>query len=124
MQSGVVDVRVTTPGGTSAIAAGDQFTYSAILPGSILIGSVPDGADVYIDNVLQVLKTNNTFIGVADGEHTVKVTNTGYFNASRQVTVVSGDTASVSVTMDAIPSTAVLDPIVIDAVKVVLKEKN
>ena len=83
---GTVDVRVTTVGGTSAIVAGDRFTYTGVAPA-----------------VTSLSPTS----GVAGGGTTVTITGTGFTSAS---TVSFGGTAGTSVTFVSATSITVTSP--------------
>ena len=93
-------------------------------PESIEVITTPPGASIYLDGGTTPLGTTPIILtGVPAGVHAVKVTYPNYFDAQRQVTVVGGGPVSVSIKMDPVPSPTVLAPKVIDAVKVVLKQK-
>lgn len=63
--------------------------------GSIKITSSPLGAEVYMDGEYHGT-TPNTINGVPAGNHTVEIREQGYKTWSQDITVTSGNTASVS----------------------------
>jgi len=63
--------------------------------GSVKITSVPFGAEVYLDNEYHGT-TPTTITAVQAGNHTVEIRESGYKTWSRDITVTSGSTASVS----------------------------
>ncbi len=67
--------------------------------GSISFNSTPSGADIYIDNVLQSDKTNMTIPNVTTGSHSYTLKLAGYNDATGTVTVTTGQTVTVSVTL-------------------------
>jgi len=79
-------------GGT--IQAYEEGMLQITAGGSICVTSIPAGAAIALDGVDTCVKTNGTLIGVPAGAHTVTVTLAGYAPASKQVTVVSGETAT------------------------------
>jgi hypothetical protein len=89
--------------GTVTVTAGLTATVSVTLTlivttGSISFTSSPSGADIYLDNVLQSVKTPATITSVSAGSHTYIIRLTGYSDAVGTVTVTAGQTA-VSVTL-------------------------
>ena len=82
-----------------------SFSVTAATPttGSIRVTSSPTNALVRIDGVA-VGYTTHEQANLTPGLHTVEVSKSGYQTDSRQVSVVAGATASVSVTLVPIPS--------------------
>jgi hypothetical protein len=93
--------------GTVMVMAGQTATVSVTLTpvvttGSITFSSTPSGADIYLDGTLQVTKTPATITSVSAGSHSYTLRLSGYSDATGTVTVVAGQTASVSVTLTSI----------------------
>jgi len=65
-------------------------------PGSIAVTSTPTGAAVFLDGTETGAVTNCLLTTVPAGDHVVTLTLEGYADASAPVTVVSGETAEVS----------------------------
>jgi len=88
---------------TVSISAGSTSFVTAILtpattpPGFIAISSTPSGANAYLDGTFG--GTTPATLSTAPGSHTLLVTLSGYEDSSQVVTVISGSTATVSVTM-------------------------
>ena len=96
--------------GTVTVIAGQTSSVSVTLTpvvttGSISFASSPSGADIYLDNTIQTPKTPSTITNVSAGSHTYKLSLTGYTDATGTVIVVSGQTASVSVTLTPVVTT-------------------
>jgi hypothetical protein len=94
--------------GTVTVTAGLTTTVSVTLvptTGSISFASTPSGADIYLDSVLQAVKTPSTITSVSTGSHTYIIRLTGYNDATGTVTVTAGLTAAVSVTLTPVVTT-------------------
>ena len=88
--------------GTVTVTAGQTSTVSVTLvpaTGSISFSSTPFGADIFIDNIIQTVKTPATITNISSGSYTYLLRLTGYNDAAGTVTVTSGQIASVSVTL-------------------------
>ena len=70
--------------------------------GSIAVTSVPTGAAIYLDGAVTGVVTNGNLTGVPVGKHTVKVTLSGYEDATSEVTVVANQTATVNFALNPI----------------------
>ncbi len=68
--------------------------------GSIKVSSNPPGAKVYLDGNDTGEKTYCILDRVLPGEHTIKLTKTGYIDYERDVTVESGKEVKLSVTLE------------------------
>jgi len=97
------------------VKPGQTSTVNAVLPpnqqvGSISVTSSPTGASLYVDTVYQGL-TNQIVGNLATGPHTVTLKKSGYQDLSEPVTVYSGQTAVMSVTLTPLisPSTGNID---------------
>jgi hypothetical protein len=84
----------------AAAGAGSQTAQaqSAVPAGSVQVRSNPDGAEVYADgafvgNAPAILKLN-------PGRHTIRVTQTGYKEWSREITAQSGSEAQLTANME------------------------
>ncbi|HVP94586.1 MAG TPA: PEGA domain-containing protein [Methanoregulaceae archaeon] len=99
------DIHVLNTDGSNLVIP-DGFTITGPpppTPGSISVNSNPSGALIYLDGSSTGQTTNSLLTGITPGTHTVLLTLTGYYNASQQVTVYSGQTAIVSLTLVPIP---------------------
>ncbi|GAG19596.1 unnamed protein product, partial [marine sediment metagenome] len=67
--------------------------------GSIQVTSSPTGALVYLDGSYTGQSTDCTLTNVSSGSHTVRVVREGYEDEQRSVSVTTGQTATVSVTL-------------------------
>ena len=90
--------------GTVTVTAGQTSTVSATLTalpttGSIAFSSTPSAANIYIDNILQSIKTPATITNVSAGSHTYIIRLSGYNDSTGNVTVTAGQTSNVSVTL-------------------------
>ena len=66
--------------------------------GTINITSSPPGAEVYLDNEYHGT-TPGTISAVLTGNHRVEIRETGYYPWAQNITVISGNTTSVSTTL-------------------------
>jgi hypothetical protein len=71
--------------------------------GSINIASMPTGAEVYVDNIFKGY-TPALLDGITPGQHQVLLRYTGFMDYSTTVTVVSGQTTPLSVSLQAVPA--------------------
>ncbi len=95
--------------GTVTVTAGQTSTISATLTalpttGSITFTSTPSAANIYIDNILQTPKTPATITNVPAGSHTYIIRLSGYNDATGSVSVIAGQTATVTATLTPTPS--------------------
>lgn len=67
--------------------------------GSLSITSTPTGATVFLNDINQGVQTPVTLSNLAPGTYTVKLTKLRYNPATAQVTVVSGKTTTLSLTL-------------------------
>jgi len=86
------------------VTTGQTSTVSAPLvqlSGDISVISTPTGSQVYVGNVLKGTTggTPLLIVGVTPGTHLVKFTKTGYSDVARTVTIIGGQTTTVSVTL-------------------------
>jgi PEGA domain/Viral BACON domain len=84
--------KVTVTSGETASVSVDLVKQT----GSIYVNSIPSYANIYLDGSIEGT-TPKTILGVSVGSHTIKITKSGYEDYIEQVTVTSGETASVSV---------------------------
>lgn len=84
--------------GTFVLALNTPVT---VLPsaGSISFASTPPGAEIFIDGADKGVKTPGTVSNMTPGVHAYILKLAGYLDYSGSVTVVSGQTASVSATL-------------------------
>jgi hypothetical protein len=66
--------------------------------GTVKITSSPHGAEVYLDNEYHGT-TPGTISAVPTGDHKVEIRETGYYTWAQNITVISGNTTSVSTTL-------------------------
>ncbi|KQC03989.1 MAG: hypothetical protein APR53_04245 [Methanoculleus sp. SDB] len=69
-----------------------------VTTGSISVSSSPTGATIYLDGVNKGT-TPATLTGISPGTHTVKLTKSGYYDYTKTVTVVAGQTTAMSATL-------------------------
>ena len=107
----------TTPVGRNDLAGAVYSTISITLTtptiqvpptGALDVRSVPAGADVVVDGLLQGT-TPVELTGVPEGSHTVVLSLPGYSNTTSSVNIVAGDTTTVNVAL--IPDTTQATPI-------------
>ncbi|MCE5299028.1 MAG: PEGA domain-containing protein [Methanoregulaceae archaeon] len=79
-------------------------TYSSTGTGTLSVTSTPSGAAVYLDGMLKGT-TPISITGVSSGVHQLKVTRQGYEDYSTGVTIPTGQTATVPVTLKVQSST-------------------
>lgn len=72
---------LTKPAASTAVASSDD-------KGSVIVSSVPDGAEVYVDNAF--VGNTPAVLHLSGGKHTVKVSQTGYKSWSRELSVFTG----------------------------------
>jgi hypothetical protein len=66
--------------------------------GTVKINSSPPGADVYLDKEYHGT-TPGTISAVPTGNHSVEIRESGYYAWSQNITVMSGNTTSISITL-------------------------
>ncbi|MDD1690458.1 MAG: PEGA domain-containing protein [Methanoregula sp.] len=71
--------------------------------GAIEIASTPTGAEIYVDNLFKGY-TPSTLTGIAVGEHQVLLKYTGYIDYTQAVTVNSGQTTPLAISMQTAPT--------------------
>lgn len=83
-----------TDGGTAIVGA-------TLIPstGSASFTSTPSGAEIFIDNIDQLVITPNTISGLTSGSHTYKLTKAGYTDATGSFIITGGSTTPVSTTL-------------------------
>jgi hypothetical protein len=83
------------------------YVYASLTPvqstGSVYVTSSPSGASVYLDDVYKGT-TPNTITSVATGTHTIQISRSGYQTYTGTVSVSSGSTTTVSVSLPPISS--------------------
>jgi len=86
--------------------SGGVYYFKKVIPttGSISITTTPTGASVYLDGVYKGI-TPFTLHSVSAGTHTVKLTLSGYEDYEESVRVYAGQTASITTTMQSLPTT-------------------
>lgn len=89
--TGLVDITVTTPAGTSAIAGGDHFTYTAPTLSEVLSATTAVGAQV-ATNTSQLLALQASVAGLSSTSSSVVT----LFNSTETFTA-SGDSGSIDI---------------------------
>jgi len=84
-----------TPTGTSPTPA--QPT------GGLMIASSPSGADTYVDDLYRGI-TPVTVTDLTPGDHTIRLSATGYVDYTATTTVTSGQTMPLAITLSAAPT--------------------
>jgi hypothetical protein len=97
---------ITVIGGVTSYIYAIMVPVSAIT-GSLSISSIPQNADIYVNNILQLdnngqpLKTPATLMNLDPGAYTIKLKKTGYidFTAPAPIDVIAGQTSYLGVTL-------------------------
>ena len=71
--------------------------------GNIYCTTNPTGADIYLDNILQIQKTNGTLTNISPGNHTITFAKSGYISYTQIVSVIGGQTVTISITLQLSP---------------------
>jgi len=71
--------------------------------GGIQIVSTPTGAEIYVDNLFKGY-TPSTVTGISSGQHQVLLKYTGYVDYTQTVTVSSGQTTPLAISMQSAPT--------------------
>ncbi len=79
-----------------------SFTLKQVTTGSVAVTSTPAGANIYLDDVYTGI-TPLTVSDVAAGEHRMTVKAPGYQDMTVMVTIISGQSTPVSVSLTAVP---------------------
>ncbi len=83
------------------------YVYASLTPvqstGSVYVTSSPSGASIYLDDAYQGT-TPMTVTSVATGSHTIRISRSGYQTYTGTVSVSSGSTTTVSVSLPPISS--------------------
>ena len=98
-------ITVTSDGSTYYVT-----TEKAVIPvspasGNISVYSNPTGAAIFLDSISTSQTTNTVVSGISPGLHTIVLNLTGYYDSTQQVSVVAGQTAYISTSLNPIPST-------------------
>ena len=84
----------------AAIEPTTVFGTEELAVGNLDISSTPQGASIYINDVLQTgIITPITITGLTPGSHTYRLTQPGYNDVTGTFTIVASQTTAVSVTM-------------------------
>jgi parallel beta-helix repeat protein len=98
---GLWDVVVTRPDAQS-VTLPKGFTITAPSKTSLTVTSYPSGADLFIDGV-QRGTTPATLNGVLPGAHAIAVTKLGYYGYYSEISIPTGQPATVDVTLEPLP---------------------
>ena len=83
--------------------------------GTVKIISSPPGAEVYLDNEYHGT-TPGTISAVPTGNHMVEIRETGYHTLSQNITVISGNTTIVSITLVPVLTSVIATPQITTAI--------
>jgi PKD repeat protein len=103
VKSGYRDASMEVTVHSEETANADFVLEPLTATGSIRVTSVPSGAEIFIDNLDSGRRTNDTIAGVPPGEHEVKVSLAGYWDAEMMVTVTAGETAAADFILELLP---------------------
>ncbi len=81
------------------LLGGSDSSEEEATAGSIQVSSSPSGAQIFLDGRDTGQVTNTTLTGISPGSHEVEVTKEGYVDHKETVSVASGQTARVDVTL-------------------------
>jgi PEGA domain len=82
----------------------------AIVPGQLVLDSTPQGAQVLVDGRTDTsFVTPLTLTNLAPGQHTLTVTKPGYSADTRQINIISGNRATVSIHLSQLMATLVVN---------------
>jgi hypothetical protein len=87
---------MTRPAEGSALASNPKA--SGVDKGKILVTSIPDGAEVYVDDDL--VGNAPATLNLPTGKHTVKVSQQGFKNWTRQVAVFAGSETNLKASLE------------------------
>jgi hypothetical protein len=90
-----VEPSLTKPVAVGLSAASPASTEEK---GKILLSSMPDGADVYVDEAF--VGNAPATIKLSSGKHTVKVSQQGYKDWSKEVSVFAGSEVGLKATLE------------------------
>lgn len=89
---------ITVIGGATSYVYVDMSIVSPT-EGSISISSIPQDADIYIDNVLYPTKTPTTIDNLSPYVYTIVLKKTGYDDYTTMINTIAGQTVSINVTL-------------------------
>ena len=97
---------------TVSVTAGHTTTVAAVLSpvtttGNISVSSIPSGAQIYLDGSSIGQITPYTLTGISTGQHTVLLKLAGYQDYTQPLTVTTGQTTSVNITLYSVLPVAV-----------------
>src|SRR3989304_213059 len=85
-------------GGVTSYVYVDMSIVS-LTEGSIGISSIPQDADIYIDNTLYSLKTPTTIDNLEPNVYTIVLKKTGYNDYTTMINAIAGQTISINITL-------------------------
>lgn len=87
-----------------------KLTVNILPPkATLIINSIPSGADVYVNDTLRG-KTNLT-LELDPGTYSIKITKSGYQDYTTTVTLSAGETKTIEVSLNPVPTTAPRPPV-------------
>lgn len=89
---------ITVIGGTTSYVYVDMSIVSPT-EGSISISSIPQDADIYIDNILYSTKTPTTIDNLAQNVYTIVLKKSGYNDYTTMISAIVGQTISINITL-------------------------
>lgn len=98
-----------TIGNINVIGGVTSYVFAILVPlsptkGAISISSIPQNADIYINDVLQTAETPTTISNLDPGQYTIKLRKSGYmdFITPTPIDVIAGQTSYLGVTLSTI----------------------
>ncbi|MBL7961598.1 PEGA domain-containing protein, partial [bacterium] len=86
------------------VTTSQSVTMRALPIGNVFVTSTPSGAAIFLDGVNSTKVTPDTLKNISSGDHTIKLTRTGYFDSTFTVTVPNANqTVNQSITLVALP---------------------
>ncbi|MBL7994698.1 PEGA domain-containing protein [bacterium] len=92
---------VTVPNANQTVS--QSITMRALPVGNLFISSVPAGAAIFRNGTNSGKLTPDTLKNLTPGNHTIKLTLTGYFDSTFTATVTDNQTTDYGITLRAIP---------------------
>ncbi len=86
-----------------AVGAAAYFLFIREDTGDIQVSSTPTAAQVFLDGADTGWKTNCTLAEISPGDHMIKLVKDGYTDYEQKVSVKRGNTATLNITLPAIP---------------------
>lgn len=95
-----------TIGNINVVGGVTSYVFAILVPlsptkGAISISSIPQNADIYVNDILQTEKTPTTIPNLNPGQYTIKLRKSGYtdFITSTPIDIIAGQTSYLGVTL-------------------------